>query len=298
MITGASKELLEKEAKPLVTAFLQERGLELSQEKTKITHIEDGFDFLGQNIRKYNGKVLIKPSKKHVHTFLTDIRKVIKGHKQVKTVALINMLNPKIRGWALYHRHGSSKETLSHVDHAIFQTLWQWAKRRHPRKGKQWIKDRYFKRVGNRSWSFSGTAKDPGGKSTEKTLFKASSVPIKRQVKIQGACNPYDPEWESYLEQRHGVKIPPSLEGRKTLAYLWKEQGGICPNCDQPLTEITGWHNHHIVYKTMGGSDHAENRALVHPNCHRQIHAKGLAVSKPRPVDDVPQAHPGALFHA
>ena len=111
IITGASKELLEKEAKPLVTAFLQERGLELSQEKTKITHIEDGFDFLGQNIRKYNGKVLIKPSKKNVHTFLTDIRKVIKGHKQVQTVALINMLNPKIRGWALYHRHGSSKET-------------------------------------------------------------------------------------------------------------------------------------------------------------------------------------------
>src|SRR5256885_1855003 len=104
-------------------------------------------------------------SVKNVHTFLTDIRKVIKGHKQVQTVALINMLNPKLRGWALYHRHGSSKETLSHVDHAIFQTLWQWAKRRHPRKGKQWIKDRYFKRVGNRSWSFSGTAKDPGGKS-------------------------------------------------------------------------------------------------------------------------------------
>src|SRR5262249_51274941 len=100
------------------------------------------------------------------------------------------MLNPKLRGWALYHRHGSSKETLSHVDHAIFQTLWQWAKRRHPRKGKQWIKNRYFKRVGNRSWTFSGTAKDPGGKSTEKTLCKASSVPIKRQVKIQGACNP------------------------------------------------------------------------------------------------------------
>ena len=298
IITGASKELLEKEAKPLVTAFLQERGLELSQEKTKITHIEDGFDFLGQHIRKYNGKVLIKPSKKNVHTFLTDIRKVIKGHKQVQTVALIDMLNPKIRGWALYHRHIASKETFSHVDHAIFQALWQWAKRRHPHKGKQWIKDRYFKRVGNRSWTFSGTAKDPGGKSTEKTLCKASSVPIKRQVKLQGACNPYDPAWASYLAQRHGGKIPPSLEGRKTLAYLWKEQGGICPNCDQPLTEITGWHNHHIVYKTMGGSDQAENRALVHPHCHRQIHAKGLAVSKPRPVDDVPQAHPGALFHA
>src|SRR5919198_6572291 len=97
IITGSSQKLLEKEVKPLVIGFLQERGLALSQEKTKITHIADGFDFLGQNIRKYNGKVLIKPSKKNVHTFLADIRRVIKGHKQVQTVALIDMLNPKIR---------------------------------------------------------------------------------------------------------------------------------------------------------------------------------------------------------
>ena len=75
IITGSSKEVLEEGVKPLVTEYLQQRGLELSEEKTRITHIEDGFDFLGQHVRKYNGKLLITLSKKNVKTFLTDIRK-------------------------------------------------------------------------------------------------------------------------------------------------------------------------------------------------------------------------------
>ena len=89
-----------------------------------------------------------------------------------------------------------------------------------------------------------------------------------------------------------------NLSRRRKLLYLWKEQGGICPVCNQPITQVTGWHNHHIVYKAMGGTDRAENRVLIHPNCHRQVHAKGLTVSKPRPVKAGPQAQPGALFHA
>jgi len=103
VITGNSKEVLEDEVKPLVIAYLQPRGLELSEEKTRITHIEEGFDFLGQHVRKYNGKFLIKPSKKNVKTFLTDIRKVIKDNKQATAYGLIATLNPKIRGWANYH---------------------------------------------------------------------------------------------------------------------------------------------------------------------------------------------------
>src|SRR2546427_12524760 len=73
---------------------------------------------------------------------------------------------------------------------------------------------------------------------------------------------------------------------------------GTCPVCTQPITHLTGWHNHHIVSKTMGGTDRAENRVLMHPNCHRQVHAKGLTVSKPRPVKTAPQVQPGALFQA
>ena len=66
IITGATPEILEKKVKPVVVSFLEERGLTLSEEKTKITHINDGFDFLGMNIRKYNGKCIIKPAKSGV----------------------------------------------------------------------------------------------------------------------------------------------------------------------------------------------------------------------------------------
>jgi RNA-directed DNA polymerase len=99
IITGSSKELLEKEIKPLVVEFLQQRGLTLSTEKTKITHIKDGFDFLGQNVRKLKGKILIKPSKRNTKNLLEKVRAIIKKNAQAKTENLILQLNPVIRGW-------------------------------------------------------------------------------------------------------------------------------------------------------------------------------------------------------
>lgn len=141
-ISGSSKELLEQEVKPLVKSFMKERGLTLSPEKTVITHINEGFDFLGQNVRKYNGTLLIKPSSKNVKTFLGKVRKIVKENKQAAAGNLIWQLNPVIRGWAMYHRHQASKETFTKVDHTIFRLLWSWAKRRHPNKGKQWIKEK------------------------------------------------------------------------------------------------------------------------------------------------------------
>jgi len=298
VITGISKEILETEVKPLIVDFLQERGLELSEAKTRITHIEDGCDFLGQNVRKYNGQFLTRPSKTNVKTFLANIRKVIKENKQATAYGLIATLNPKIRGWANFHRHAAAKDTFVHVDTAIFKTLWQWARRRHPKKDKGWVADRYFGRSGKRNWHFFGIAKDKDGKSTKNWLCHASATPVTRYTKIQGACNPYDPAWEIYLEERLGVKMEKTLRGTRTLTHLWKEQGGICPVCTQPITQVTGWHNHHIVYKTMGGTDGISHRILLHPNCHRQVHAKGLTVSKPRPVKAAPQMQPGALFQA
>ncbi len=298
MITGSSKEVLEQEVKPLVTAFLWERGLELSEEKTSITHIEEGFDFLGQNVRKYNGPFLTRPSKKNVKAFLTDIRKVMRDNKSATAYWLIATLNPKIRGWANFHRHASAKKPYVHVDTAIFKALWRWARRRHPKKGKQWVQDRYFGSIGNQNWRFFGTAKDKDGKTIRNWLCLASATPITRYTKIKGECNPYDPKWELYLETRLGVKMEQTLRGKRRLMSLWKEQGGICPVCTKPITHVTGWHNHHIVYKALGGSDSAENRILIHPNCHKQVHATGLTVSKPRPGKAGTQAQPRALFHA
>jgi RNA-directed DNA polymerase len=290
IITGRTKELLEEEVQPLVEAFMGERGLDLSPEKTRITPIEDGFDFLGQNVRKYHGKLLIKPSKKNVKTFLAKIRETIKGNKQATAYNLIQMLNPKIRGWANYHRHIASKKTFVRVDDAIFKGLWQWAVRRHPKKSRHWIAAKYFGTSGNRHWHFFGEASDDEGHPVSNRLFHAASTPIKRHTKIKGPANPYDPEWEVYLEERLGVKMASNLYGKRTLHYLWSEQNGLCPICNQKITQLTGWHNHHIVWRVRGGSDGVENRVLLHPQCHAQVHAQGLSVSKPRPPGGVSQA--------
>jgi RNA-directed DNA polymerase len=293
IITGLSKEILEEEITPRVTAFLRERGLVLSEEKTPITHSEDGCDFLGQHVRQYDGKLWIKPSKKNVKTFLTDIREVMKGNSDIKTYDLIARLNPTRRGWANFHRYVASKETVRQVDTALFQALWRWARRRHPNKGKHWVKAKDFGSYDNQHWRFFGERKDRKGQEVKNWLYRTASTPIRRPVKIKGDCNPYDPTWEIYLEQRLGVKREHNLRGKRLLKHLWREQDGICPVCHQPITVVTGWHNHHIVHKTLGGADNAENRLLVHPHCHSQIHAKGLSVSKPRPSRGVREIKAG-----
>ena len=132
LVTGISKELLEKEVKPLVEQFMNERGLTLSPEKTVITHIEEGFDFLGQNVRKYKAgkrdKLLVKPSKKNVQAHLEKVRDIVKTNKALSAGKLILLLNPIIRGWAQYHQHVVSKKIFSSVDDAIYQMLRRWAK--------------------------------------------------------------------------------------------------------------------------------------------------------------------------
>jgi RNA-directed DNA polymerase len=158
IITGASKEVLEQKVMPLLVSFLKERGLELSSEKTCITHVDKGFDFLGFNVRKYKGKLLIKPSQKNVKAFLDDIRELIKSNAAT-TEDLIRQLNPKIRGWGNYDRHVVAKETFKYVDNVIFKTILQWINRRHPRKSNKWKAKKYFRSEGLRRWIFSTVMK-------------------------------------------------------------------------------------------------------------------------------------------
>jgi RNA-directed DNA polymerase len=278
VITGNSKELLEERVKPALEAFLRERGLELSAEKTSITHIDDGFDFLGQHVRKYNGVLLITPSKKSVKAFLAKVRKLIRANPTVTAGHLIHILSPVIRGWVRYHQTSNCRDTVSSVDHHIFRALWRWAMKRHPGKGKGWIREKYFRTVRGRAWRFYG---EHNGKA--RLLICASNVPTVRHVKVKGEANPFDLEWELYFEERPGVKMGANLKGRRQLLRLWKEQGGVCPICNERITELTGWHNHHITWRSLGGTDRHDNRVLPHPNCHRLVHSQKVTVAKPRP---------------
>ena len=283
IITGRTKELLEGEIKPLAEQFLQKRGLELSPVKTVITHVEKGFDFLGQDVRKYpNGKLLIKPSKKNVKIFLGGIRKTIKAALGMSAADVIHELNPKIRGWANYHRHVVSKRTYVRVDHEIFSSLWRWARRRHPNKNTGWRKQKYFALHRGQDWSFFGETCDDEGQPSQVWLHHARSTPIKRHVKVKGDANPYDPAYETYFEHREGTHMQATFRGTRTLRFLWHEQSGLCTVCNTKITRITGWRLHHCVPRVMGGSQSAENRVLLHPECHDRVHRQRIPVSKPR----------------
>jgi RNA-directed DNA polymerase len=276
LITGTSRELLRDQVQPLVTHFLNERGLELSHEKTRITHVEQGFDFLGQNVRRYDcGKVLIKPSSRNVKTFLSQIQETIDNSGSHTAGAMIQRLNQQIKGWTMYHRYASSKRTFNYVDHRIFQMLWRWCRRRHPKKSSKWIKTTYFQRAGHRHWVFTSLLFNPQGQGRPIHLMTAAAVKIIRYVKIRSAVNPYDPEWELYLEARLGWQMAQTLTGRREIEYLWKRQKGRCMVCNQPLRPAEeDCQIHHRIGRSRGGPDTAANTELLHANCHRQIHVQ------------------------
>jgi RNA-directed DNA polymerase len=205
VVTGISKEILEHNVLPAVRQFMAIRGLELSEEKTRITHIAEGFDFLGQNVRKYDGKLLIKPANKSVKALLDKVREIIKTNKSATQANLILRLNPVMRGWAMYHRHVVSKSRFSSIDAQTWRLLWKWAMRRHPTKGAGWVRQKYFHAEGNQNWVFAAETKVNG--STQRLrLFRASTIPIVRHVKIRGMANPFDPAWSSYFARRRASK--------------------------------------------------------------------------------------------
>lgn len=270
IITGISKELLEDRVKPVVESFMADRGLVLSKEKTLITHISDGFDFLGQNVRKYRGKCLIKPSHGSVKSLLFKVRAILKSHKAAPAWVIITKLNPIIRGWANYHRSIVAKETFSYIDYRIWKMLWQWCKRRHNNRRKRWIRVKYFKTVDQRNWVFQGVTK--GGAKIN--LLYAKDTPVKRHTKIKAEVHPFDPKFETYLEKRLERSWKESNKGKKKLLALWTRQKGICPNCEQSITAESGCHVHHVVERHRGGSDNLDNLVLLHPNCHYQAHSR------------------------
>lgn len=271
VISARSKEILEEQVIPVVRDFLAKRGLRLSTEKCKITHINDGFDFLGQNVRKYNGKLLIKPSKKNIRCFINKVSTILRENKTAKQQNLIGILNPIIRGWANYHSHIVAKEVFNKVDDVIYRMLWSWCKRRHPKKGGPWLKDKYFTSNTSRTWLFTAHVYNGEGKSSLR-LLKAASTPIIRHRKIRETANPYNPADEYYLEKHHFENGKRNFSTHKRLLRLWITQKGKCPICNKPLTLDSGWEEHRIVEGFRGGKYTVGNTVLLHDICHLNYH--------------------------
>lgn len=268
IITGESPEFLRDKVLPIVKESLTERGLQLSEEKTVITHIEDGFDFLGKNIRKYNGKLLIKPSKTSVKSFLEKVRSIIKGNKSTKQETLIRKLNPVIRGWVNNQRYVVSSKVFSRVDYEIYKCLWQWAKRRHKKKSHKWIAQKYWHHIGSRQWTFSVPYENQSteGEPLYCKLEYATDTKIIRFKKIVAEANPFDECWTDYFEEREGEKLLNSTKGREKLLTIWRRQHRRCPVCGDLITSETGFKVH-----TPAGKNSL--KIMVHKECHEEIHS-------------------------
>ncbi len=234
IVTARDKESLET-AQDLLQAWLSQRGLELSPEKTLITSMEDGFDFLGFNHRHYNGKLLIKPSKKKVLDFCKRVGREVSNLNGAEQEVLIRKLNPILRSFANYYKGVVSKETFSYIAHRVWQYLWSWAKRRHPNKNTKWVRKRYFKTIKGNRWTFACTTNDRRGKEIEKTLYQIGYTPIERHVKVKGEASLDDPSLKEYWDKRF-QKLGKSYWAKGSNYYLVAQtQNWKCPICGESL---------------------------------------------------------------
>ncbi|PZQ24025.1 group II intron reverse transcriptase/maturase [Stenotrophomonas pavanii] len=281
VITGDSVGFLENEVKPWVEGFLAKRGLQLSMEKTRIVSIDDGFDFLGWNFRRYGAKFLIKPSKPNVKAFYRKVKEVISANKTAKQEDLISLLNPILRGWANYHRPVVAKATFNRLDSLIFRAILSWSYRRHRNKNAGWVRKRYFHSEGNRNWVFSTTVVKDNGRQANVALIRLADTPIRRHKKVKGSFNPFDPADEMYGEKLQQERMLEDMRHRKQWMSLYRSQHGLCAHCGGRITRETGWHDHHIQRKVDGGSNRLGNRVLLHPVCHAKVHSRGIIVVKP-----------------
>ena len=261
VVTAPSKEVLEDYVRPKLTDFLRQRGLELSEAKTRIVHIDEGFDFLGFTVRRFKNKLLTLPSKEKVLKHLRSLKEYLKNHQQTPAGQVVHDLNPVIRGWANYYRHCAAKETFSKADHRMWQMLWVWARRRHPNKPAKWVKARYFRNDG--LWTFyEGNAH----------LLHRSATPVTRFTKVKGEASPFDPTLREYWQNRQRKSVARQTHQKDRLALL-RIQDGACGLCRLPLNP-EDIDNHHVSPRHAGGPDALDNRMLVHRWCHQAHHQR------------------------
>lgn len=267
-------------AKEETRQWLVERGLELSPEKTKLTHISEGFDFLSWNFRLYEStrgktgyKTWIKPSPLSIKSLRQNLKDCFKEHLGSELSVLIKDANAIIRGWGGYHNGTTGKETFSKIDKWLYFIEKKWIKRRTPklspkkRAAKYWGK---FNASRDDKWVF-------GDKKTGAYMLKLAWTPIERHPLITYDFSPDNPELAEYWEKRWSriSRIKAENEYSKFQNNILKKQKFICPVCKENLvfTEEQR-HIHHIIPREKGGGNHPSNLMMLHQSCHNKIHAK------------------------
>jgi RNA-directed DNA polymerase len=263
VVTAPTREVLETYVVPKLSAFLNERGLKLSEAKTSIVHIDEGFNFLGFTVRRHRGVVLTRPQKEKMVRHLRTIHDYLRQHRQATPSQIIDGLNPITRGWANYYRHGASKHAFHTADHHVRIKLWRWAKRRHPTKPTAWIRSRYFD-------------SDRNFVDGRRRLARHDEVPITRHSKVQGKRSPLNPDDQEYWELRRLRRLAETVRSSKRLALL-KRQDCKCAMCGvgfDPDEDLSLLDAHHTTPRCHGGADQVENLQLVHRWCHHAHHTR------------------------
>jgi RNA-directed DNA polymerase len=208
---------LEKQVRPVVEAFLDERSLTLSEEKTMITHIKHGFTFLGQTFRKTGNVLHIKPAKEGILALKRKIFELIHKYVGAPMEALIKKLNQTLRGWGNYHRHVVSSEAFSLIDTFVYERLWRMIRRRHRNKPKKWLIHKYWAH-GKRRWMFTVKCKTQKKGLRVYQVIRLCSLGIKRYIKIKADANPYEAKYAGYFWMRRNRKetrLLPALSARE-----------------------------------------------------------------------------------
>jgi RNA-directed DNA polymerase len=259
----------------VLTEWLKERGLTFSEEKTRIIHLTEGFDFLGFNIRHYPApqtsrtgwKLLIKPSKEAVQEVQKKLKDLWTKVQGTNVPSALTKFNPVIRGWANYFRTAVAKEIFSSLDRWMFYKEDRYTRRMHPKKPKDWRHRTYWGR-------FQLDRLDPwvfGDKHTGGHLLKFSWFPIERHVLVKGTASPDDPRLTDFWMKRQAAQAKDLTFSKQKLA---KRQQGRCPECGESLFNDEELQVHHLLARSQGGKNTYSNLALIHLLCHQHIHAK------------------------
>jgi RNA-directed DNA polymerase len=264
-----------EQACPVVTALLDERGLALHPEKTRMGQRTEGVDCLGFHVQRRGQKRLITPQKPTVQALLQEVRSWLQSHQTVCAEVVIRHLNPLIRGGALYYHHVVRKQTFQTVDDPIWSALWRWAKRQHPKTSTRWIDRRYFA-VGTYGATFSAHSRDRRGQTMRLRLARRPTIPIVRHVQGKGRASPDAPNLKAYWETRR-LKRGRQRVAKGSMRYgIAEAQRWQCPGGGQALCDGPEVHLHHLIPVHAGGSDERENLQWLHASCHRQRPRHGV----------------------